>query len=82
MFTFTDSSQLGGIIRVHSWSSADYEGNELTFTSKNKEFLTVNGEVYDGIEEYTIVVTKKGEEPEVPEVNKEALEQKITDAKE
>ena len=80
-FTLTDSSQLGGIIRVHSWSSADYEGNELTFTSKNKEFLTVNGEEYDGMKEYTIVVTKKGEEPEKPEVNKEALEQKITDAK-
>ena len=80
-FTLTDSSQLGGIIRVHSWSSADYEGNELTFTSKNKEFLTVNGEEYDGMKEYTIVVTKKGEEPEEPEVNKEALEQKITDAK-
>ena len=80
-FTLTDSSQLGGIIRVHSWSSADYEGNELTFTSKNREFLTVNGEDYDGMKEYTIVVTKKGEEPEVPEVNKEALEQKITDAK-
>lgn len=68
-FTLTDSSQLGGIIRVHSWSSADYEGNELTFTSKNKEFLTVNGEEYDGMKEYTIVVTKKGEEPEKPEVN-------------
>lgn len=40
-FTLTDSSQLGGIIRVHSWSSADYEGNELTFTSKNKEFLAL-----------------------------------------
>ena len=80
-FTLTDSSQLGGIIRVHSWSSADYEGNELTFTSKNKEFLTVNGEEYDGMKEYTIVVTKKGEEPEKPEVNKEALKQKITDAK-
>ena len=80
-FTLTDSSQLGGIIRVHSWSSADYEGNELTFTSKNREFLTVNGEEYDGIKEYTIVVTKKGEEPEKPEVNKEDLEQKITDAK-
>ena len=80
-FSLTDSSQFGGVIRVHSWSSADYEGNELTFTSKNKEFLTVNGEEYDGIKEYTIVVTKKGEEPEKPEVNKEALEQKITDAK-
>ena len=80
-FTLTDSSQLGGVIRVHSWSSADYEGTELTFTSKNKEFLTVNGEAYDGIKEYTIVVTKKGEEPEKPEVNKEVLKQKITDAK-
>ena len=80
-FTLSDAMQFGGIIRVHSMSSADYEGNELTFTSKNKEFLTVNGEEYDGIKEYTIVVTKKGEEPEKPEVNKEALEQKITDAK-
>lgn len=80
-FTLSDDMQLGGTIRVHSWSSADYEGNELRFTSKNKEFLTVNEEEYDGIKEYTIVVTKKGEEPEKPEVNKEALEQKITDAK-
>ena len=80
-FTLSDGMQLGGTIRVHSWSSADYEGNELRFTSKNKEFLTVNGEEYDGIKEYTIVVTKKGEEPEKPEVNKVALEQKITDAK-
>ena len=80
-FTLSDGMQLGGTIRVHSWSSADYEGNELRFTSKNKEFLTVNEEEYDGIKEYTIVVTKKGEEPEKPEVNKEALEQKITDAK-
>ena len=77
-FTLSDGMQYGGTIRVHSWSSADYEGNELTFTSNNKEFLTVNGEEYDGIKEYTIVVTKKGEKPEV---NKEALEQKITDAK-
>ena len=80
-FTLSDGMQFGGTIRVHSMSSADYEGNELTFTSKNKEFLTVNGEAYDGIKEYTIVVTKKGEEPEKPEVNKEALEQKITAAK-
>ena len=80
-FTLSDGMQFGGTIRVHSMSSADYEGNELTFTSKNKEFLTVNGEAYDGIKEYTIVVTKKGEEPEVPEVNKAALEQKITEAK-
>lgn len=72
---------IGGVIRVHSQSKETYTGNELTFTSKNKEFLTVNGEDYDGMKEYTIVVTKKGEEPEVPEVNKEALEQKITDAK-
>ena len=80
-FTLSDNMQFGGVIRVHSQSKETYTGNELTFTSKNKEFLTVNGEDYDGMKEYTIVVTKKGEEPEVPEVNKEALEQKITDAK-
>ena len=80
-FTLSDSMQFGGVIRVHSQSKETYAGTELTFKSKNKEFLTVNGEAYDGIKEYTIVVTKKGEEPEKPEVNKEVLKQKITDAK-
>ena len=76
----TDSSQEQGEIRIYSQFKDEYviQPEKITFTAKNRKFLTVNGETYDGTKEYAIVVIKKGEKPEI---NTEELEEAIMKAK-
>lgn len=55
-----DAGVESGEIRIASSQKANYTSNpeKITFTAKNQEILTVNGEKYDGTQTFSMKVTK------------------------
>lgn len=56
-----DAGVESGEIRIASAQKTNYAADpeKITFTAKNKEILTVNGEKYDGTKTFSMKVTKK-----------------------